>query len=151
MIRLVEQEIGVMVHFGRLVGEFYCDKCYNFRKESRSKKDIDKLNFRLYYPSLYFLQQIIIELVDYWFSLRYSLFIFVLLEFVVFFHSQFYCPKVYGVLTENGTCTNENLTIGNTTYILNQTLSDFIKRLTQDNRPLAELICQNMLNQNITK
>ena len=23
--------------------EFYCDKCYNFRKEGRRKKDIDKL------------------------------------------------------------------------------------------------------------
>jgi len=85
------------------------------------------------------------------FSLRYSLFIFLILVLVLLFPSQFYYPEVYGVLTENGTCTNENLTIGNTTYILNQTLSDFIKRLTQDNRPLAELICQNMLNQNITK
>lgn len=24
--------------------EYYCDKCYNFRKESRSKKDLDRWN-----------------------------------------------------------------------------------------------------------
>ena len=53
---------------------------------------------------------------------------------------------IYGVLTENGTCTNGNITIGNNSKILNQTSADFLKNLTMDNRPMAEIICAAMLN-----
>lgn len=61
-------------------------------------------------------------------------------------HFQAYSSTVFGLLTENGTCTSGNVIIGNKTHIENQSYADFITNLTEDNRPLAEVICENMLN-----
>ena len=55
--------------------------------------------------------------------------------------------RAYGVLTENGTCTDGRITIGNETRILNQTVMEYIKNLTKDNRLMAEMICHSMLNE----
>lgn len=62
-----------------------------------------------------------------------------------------YNTSLYAFLTENGTCTNGQVTVGNSTYILNQTYADWIKKLTSDNRPLAEIICQAILNQSVAR
>lgn len=48
---------------------------------------------------------------------------------------------INAILTENGTCTNGNVTVG----------IDFFKNLTNDNTQLAELMCQNMLNETIPR
>lgn len=58
---------------------------------------------------------------------------------------------VYGLLTENGSCMNGKVQLGNSSYIINQSYADFIKNLTKDNRPMAEVMCQSMVNQNISK
>lgn len=52
----------------------------------------------------------------------------------------------FGMLTDNGICTNGKITIGNDSKILNQSSADFLKNLTMDNRPMAEIICDAMLN-----
>ena len=54
--------------------------------------------------------------------------------------------NVFGFLSENGTCYSGNVTIGNTSYIESQSYAQLIENLTIDNRPLAEVICENMLN-----
>lgn len=66
---------------------------------------------------------------------------------IVLFIAGTYRLSTNGLLTENGTCTNGNVTIGNRTFILKQTFANFIKNLTYDNRPLADIICQSLLNQ----
>ncbi len=66
-----------------------------------------------------------------------------LIALVIFIHFN---QDTYGVLTENGTCTNGNITIGNNSKILNQSSADFLKNLTMDNQPMAEIICAAMLN-----
>ena len=63
----------------------------------------------------------------------------------------FFPSHVYGVLTDNGICTNGNITIGNETLILNQTAADFIKNLTLDNRIMAEMFCHSMLNETVAR
>jgi hypothetical protein len=56
---------------------------------------------------------------------------------------------IAGVLTENGTCTNGTTTLGNQTQILNQSADRYFKNLTMDNRAMAEIMCQAMLNETI--
>jgi hypothetical protein len=55
------------------------------------------------------------------------------------------------VLTENGTCTDGRITIGNETRILNQTAAEYITNLTKDNRVMAEMMCHSMLNETTAK
>ena len=57
-----------------------------------------------------------------------------------------------GILFENGTCTNENLT-NSSNYIINTngTVGDFLKSLPSDNTILAELVCNDTLNETIVK
>ena len=55
---------------------------------------------------------------------------------------------IHAILTENGTCTNANVTKGaNQVTNRSQINEEYFKNLTSDNRQLAELICQNMPNE----
>lgn len=59
-----------------------------------------------------------------------------------------YTRPAHALLAENGTCTNGNVTIGaSQANDTNRSTGDLFKNLTADNRQLAELICQNMLNE----
>ncbi len=71
-------------------------------------------------------------------------FIYLLLIALVIFIQLNY--ETYGMLTENGICTNGRITIGNDSKILNQSSADFLKNLTMDNRPMAQIVCDAMLN-----
>ena len=71
-------------------------------------------------------------------------FIYLLLIALVIFIQLNY--ETYGMLTENGICTNGKITIGNDSKILNQSSADFLKNLTMDNRPMAQIVCDAMLN-----
>jgi hypothetical protein len=51
------------------------------------------------------------------------------------------------VVTENGTCTDGNVTIGNETRVLNQSGASFFKNLTMDNRLMAEVLCHAVLDE----
>jgi len=53
--------------------------------------------------------------------------IFIYLFIAIIFFPVF---SVSGVLTENGTRTDGNITVVNRSYILNQTYADFIRNLT---------------------
>ena len=58
----------------------------------------------------------------------------------------------HAILYENGTCTNENLTKSSNQVInTNGSVDDFLKSLPSDNTILAELVCQNTVNETITK
>ena len=58
----------------------------------------------------------------------------------------------HAILYENGTCTNENLTKSSNQVInTNCSVDDFLKSLPSDNTILAELVCQNTVNETITK
>ncbi|HJR83902.1 MAG TPA: hypothetical protein VJ772_00890 [Nitrososphaeraceae archaeon] len=63
----------------------------------------------------------------------------------------FFSSNVYGLLTDNGTCTNGRIILGNETQILNESAADFIKNMTTDNRVMAEIFCQAMLNETTAK
>ena len=58
----------------------------------------------------------------------------------------------HAILYENGTCTNENLTKSSNQEInTNGSVDDFLKSLPSDNTILAELVCQNTVNETIVK
>lgn len=58
----------------------------------------------------------------------------------------------HAILYENGTCTNENLTkSSNQVLNTNGSVDDFLKSLPSDNTILAELVCQNAVNETIVK
>jgi hypothetical protein len=59
-----------------------------------------------------------------------------------------YIRFIYAILYENGTCANSNVTKGaNQGVKVSQLNEEYFKNLTRDNRQLAELICQNILNE----
>ena len=59
---------------------------------------------------------------------------------------------INGVLYENGTWTNENLTkICNQTINTNWTVDDFLKSLPSDNTILAQIVCLDGWNKTYTK
>jgi hypothetical protein len=70
---------------------------------------------------------------------------------MLIFSSIVFCIRAYGTLTENGTCTDGRITIGNESRILNQTAAEYIKNLTKDNRVMAEMMCHSMLNETSAK
>ena len=56
--------------------------------------------------------------------------------------------SIHAILYENGTCTSGNVTKGaNQLMNRNRSMDNFFRNLTRDNRQLAELMCQNMLNE----
>ena len=56
--------------------------------------------------------------------------------------------SIHAILYENGTCTSGNVTKGaNLLMNRNRSMDNFFRNLTRDNRQLADLMCQNMLNQ----
>ena len=63
------------------------------------------------------------------------------------FFSQVALSDVYGVLSETGICSDGNAIVGNETLILNQSAETFMKKLTMDNRLMAEMMCHAMLNE----
>jgi len=65
----------------------------------------------------------------------------------MFFPPSFYFQYIYGLLTEEGICTNGVVTIGNETQILNQSAAEYIKNLSSDNRLMGEVFCHAMLNE----
>jgi hypothetical protein len=69
----------------------------------------------------------------------------------MFFLTDFYFNDIYGLLTEEGICTNGVLTIGNESQILNQSAAEYIKNLSSDNRLMGEVFCHAILNETIAK
>lgn len=58
----------------------------------------------------------------------------------------------HAILYENGTCTNENLTKSSNQVInTSGSVDDFLKSLPSDNSILAELVCQNAVNETLVK
>jgi hypothetical protein len=56
--------------------------------------------------------------------------------------------SIHAILYENGTCTNGNVTKGaNQVINRNRSMDNFFRNLTRDNTQLADLMCQNMLNE----
>ena len=74
-----------------------------------------------------------------------------LMTITMFFLTDFYFKDTYGLLTEEGICTNGVVTIGNETQILNQSAAEYIKNLSSDNRLMGEVFCHTMLNETIAK
>lgn len=74
-----------------------------------------------------------------------------LMTIVIFFLPDLYFKHIYGLLTEEGICTNGVVTIGNETQILNQSAGEYIKNLSSDNRLMGEVFCSAMLNETIAK
>lgn len=74
-----------------------------------------------------------------------------LITIMIFFIPLFYFQHIYGLLTQEGICTNGIVTIGNETQILNQSAAEYIKNLSSDNRLMGEVFCQAMLNETIAK
>jgi len=59
-----------------------------------------------------------------------------------------YVLLAHAVLYENGTCTNEELINSSKSLInTNGTVGDFLKSLPSDNTILAEIVCNNSLNE----
>ena len=63
----------------------------------------------------------------------------------------FFPSHIYGVPTDDGVCTNGNVTIGNKTQILNQSAADYLKTLTTDNLLMAQMMCHAMLNEAVAR
>ncbi len=58
----------------------------------------------------------------------------------------------HAVLYENGTCTNTNLSkVANQLKNTTRSLDGFFTNLTSDNRHLAELMCNDILNRTTIK
>ena len=81
-----------------------------------------------------------------YYHLKASSLVYFAIPIMIFFPSH-----IYGVLTDDGICTNGNVTIGNETLILNQTAADYIKNLTLDNRIMAEMLCHSMLKETVAR
>ena len=60
---------------------------------------------------------------------------------------------IKALLTENGACISDNLSRGSNQVINGDQFigGEEFKNITRDNRQLAELICQNMINKTIGK
>ena len=74
--------------------------------------------------------------------IRYKAGVLILIPifFIVFLST--YTQFNHGILYENGTCTNENITnSGNRIINTSGTVNDFLKSLPSDNTILAELVC----------
>lgn len=63
--------------------------------------------------------------------------------------SHLYVRNIFAILTENGTCTHGIHKVP-AQILKNNGINGSFDRLTSDNRELAEIICQNLLNGNAT-
>jgi len=63
--------------------------------------------------------------------------------------SHFYPRQIFASLTENGTCI-DGLHGVPAQILKNNGINGSFNKLTTDNRELAEIICQNLLNGNAT-
>ena len=63
--------------------------------------------------------------------------------------SHLYPPQIFAMLSENGTCTDGIHKVPSQ-ILKNNGINGSFNRLTSDNRELAEIICQNLLNGNAT-
>jgi hypothetical protein len=71
--------------------------------------------------------------------------IFLIFAFIFSLNFRF----IQALLVENGTCISDNLSRGSNQVINGDQFigGEEFKNITRDNRQLAELICQNMINQ----
>jgi hypothetical protein len=75
--------------------------------------------------------------------------IFLIIAFIYVLNFSLNFRFIQALVTENGTCISDNLSriINGDQFIGGEEF----KNITRDNRQLAELICQNMLNETIVK
>jgi len=79
--------------------------------------------------------------------------IFLIIAFIFILNFSLNFRFIQALLTENGTCISDNLSRGSNQVINGDQFigGEEFKNITGDNRQLAELICQNMLNETIVK
>lgn len=79
--------------------------------------------------------------------------IFLIIAVISFLNFSLNFRFTQALLTENGTCISDNLSRGSNRVIKGDQFigGEEFKNITRDNRQLAELICQNMLNKTIGK
>ena len=83
--------------------------------------------------------------------LKDSVLVSLFIGLIVLFTFQGCFSHVYGVLGENGVCTNGKITVANEVQVLNLSIGDYIKKLMSDNRLMAEMLCHSMLNETVAK
>ena len=72
--------------------------------------------------------------------------VFLFIGLMVLFTFHVCSSQVYGILRENGVCTNGKITVANEVQVLNLSVADYIKKLMPDNRLMAEMLCHSILN-----
>jgi len=79
--------------------------------------------------------------------------IFLTIAFIFILNFSLNFRFIQALLTENGTCISDNLSRGSNQVINGDQFigGEKFKNITRDNRQLAELICQNRLNETIGK
>jgi len=79
--------------------------------------------------------------------------IFLIIAFIFFLNFSLNFRFIQAFLTENGTCISDILSRGSNQVINGDQFigGEEFKNITRDNRQLAELICQNRLNETIGK
>jgi len=84
-------------------------------------------------------------------SMQVTITILMVMTASFFILSAQYPQFSHAILYENGTCTNQNLTMSAKVINTNGTVDDFLKSLPSDNTILAELVCQNTSDETILK
>jgi hypothetical protein len=81
------------------------------------------------------------------------IFLIMIIAFIFILNFSLNLRFIQAFLTENGTCINDNLSRGSNQVINGDQFigGEEFKNITRDNRQLAELICQNRLNETIGK
>jgi hypothetical protein len=81
------------------------------------------------------------------------IFLIMIIAFIFILNFSLNLRFIQALLTENGTCISDNLSRGSNQVINGDQFigGEEFKNITRDNRQLAELICQNRLNETIGK